>query len=80
MILDVREEKYPQKKYVVYVWEGEIEADNYFEATQTTYSEEVYDEMNQWCKESFGSHTRTAYNIFEFKKYKYLQWFLLKWS
>ena len=78
MIFDVREEKYPQKKYVVYVWEGED--DNYIDATQTTYSEEVYNEMNQWCKDTFHVYTRTAYNIFEFKKFKYLQWFLLKWS
>ena len=78
MIIDVREEKYPTPKYVVYVWDGE--EDNYFEATNTTYSEEFYQEMNDWCKESFGKHTRTAYNVFEFKKYKHLQWFMLRWT
>lgn len=78
MILDVREEKYPQTKYVVYAWDGETTSE--FEPSPTTCSEEVYDEMNEWCRESFGSHTRTAYNVFEFKKYKYLQWFLVRWS
>lgn len=78
MIIDVREEKYPEHKFVVYVWEGE--EDNYFEMTQTTYSEEFYDDMNTWCLETFGRRARTAFNIFEFKKYKHLNWFKLKWT
>lgn len=44
------------------------------------YPEEIYDEMNTWCVNTFGYHTRTAYNIFEFKKRSDLDWFLLRWN
>jgi hypothetical protein len=77
MILDVREEKYPKPKFIVYVWdEGTGEDFTQFD----TYTEEQYTEINDWCKETFGRHCRTAYNVFEFKKAKHLDWFVLKWS
>lgn len=80
MILDVREEKYPGLKYVVYVWDND-ELENFGQMPDfSTYTEEVYQEMNDWCKEVFGKHCRTAYNVFEFKKTKHLDWFVLKWS
>lgn len=46
----------------------------------TTYDEDTYVEMNDWCKLSFGYHARTAYHVFEFKKKKDLEWFILRWS
>lgn len=44
------------------------------------YPEEIYDEINLWGVNTLGYHTRTAYNIFEFKNKKDLEWFLLRWS
>jgi len=45
-----------------------------------TYPEETYVFINDWCKTTFGKHSRTAYNVFEFKKRQHLDWFLLKWA
>jgi hypothetical protein len=77
MMLDVREEKYPSLKFTVYVWD-EGTGDDFTQLN--TYTEEQYNEINDWCKETFGKHCRTAYNVFEFKKAKQLDWFVLKWS
>ena len=78
MILDVKEEKYPKIKFVVYVWDEPANEENWFD--QSTYPEETYNEMNDWCKEVLGRHCRTAYNIFEFKKHSHLEWFILRWQ
>ena len=80
MNFDIREEKYPTPKYVVYVWDDDEMQDLGQMPQFSVYTEEVYQEMNDWCKETMGKHTRTAYNIFEFKKYKHLQWFMLRWT
>jgi hypothetical protein len=45
-----------------------------------TYDEETYVSINDWCKQNFGYHARTAYHIFELKKKQHLDWFLLRWS
>jgi hypothetical protein len=78
MILDVKEEKYPKLKFVVYVWETPANEADWFQ--QITYSEEHYKEMDDWCKETLGRRTRTAYNIFEFKNHSHLEWFILRWQ
>lgn len=44
------------------------------------YPEEVYLEINQWCIDTLGYTTRTAYHIFDFKKQSDLDWFVLRWA
>lgn len=44
------------------------------------YPEEQYVKMNEWCKETFGCHARTAYHIFEFKRRSDLDWFIVRWT
>jgi hypothetical protein len=63
------------RKWIAEVWE-DLE-----EMTQhDTLSEERYAEINEWCKESFGYHARTAYHVFELHKQSHLEWFILRWS
>ena len=71
----------PGSKWIVEVWSSEPDPllpslDGYDEP----YPEDVYVEVNDWCKETLGYHARTAYNIFKFKQRKHLDWFLLRWS
>lgn len=62
-------------KWVAEVWE------NLYEMQQSdTMSEERYVELNNWCVNTFGYHSRTAYHIFEFKKRSDLNWFILMWT
>jgi hypothetical protein len=43
-------------------------------------TEEQYTEINDWCIDNFGYHSRTAYHVFEFKRQADLEWFVLKWA
>lgn len=42
--------------------------------------EEIYLEINQWCRDTLGYYPRTAYHVFEFKKRSDLNWFLMRWN
>ena len=64
------------RKWIAEVWEPETASWQFREP----YPEEVYVEINQWCIETLGYHARTAYHVFEFKKKKDLNWFLLRWA
>lgn len=69
-----------KRAWVAEVWSdlGSIEINGSKE--RIVYDEHRYEEINNWCKESFGYHARTAYHIFEFKKKSHLDWFLLRWA
>jgi len=62
-------------RFIVYVWESSPD-----ENESSVYEEHVYAEMNQWCIDTLKKHTRTSYNIFEFKKKSDLNWFVLRWQ
>jgi hypothetical protein len=73
--VDIEFRRKNSKTWIVEVWE-DLE-----EMTQhDTLSEERYVEINEWCKQSFGYHARTAYHIFELRKRSHLEWFILRWS
>lgn len=59
------------KKWIAEVWTSN---------ESETYPEQEYVKINDWCKETFGYHARTAYHIFEFKSRPDLDWFILRWS
>jgi hypothetical protein len=64
------------------VWNGEEATYDIGGVTYTpsTHTEEVYQNLNQWCLETLGYRARTAFNLFEFKQESELQWFLLRWT
>ena len=68
----------PNSKWIVEVWHPDPEED--FKGFDEPYPEEVYVEINNWCKDTLGYHARTAYNIFKLKNRKHLNWFLIRWS
>lgn len=75
MIIETREDR-TKNKWIAYVWDdGPGDTDFNFGVS----TEEVYIEMNEWCKENLHYHARTAYNIFEFKSDKDISWFTLRW-
>lgn len=67
-----------KKKWIAEVWIQNIDIHNY--TNGAVYSEEEYQEMNDWCNSSFNYHARTAYHIFEFNKRSHLDWFILRWK
>jgi hypothetical protein len=64
-------------KWVVEVWSDNAPAKF---GQPEPFAEEQYVEINQWCIDNLGYHTRTAYHVFEFKKETDLNWFILRWS
>ncbi len=65
-------------KYIVEVWmESYPERGGDLDAV---YDEETYMMINDWCKQVFGYHARTAYHVFELKERKHLDWFLIRWG
>lgn len=74
MIIEVRKDS--PRKWLVEVWEPETEDWNFREP----YPEEQYVEINSWCIKTLGYSARTAYNVFEFKKRRDLDWFMLRWA
>lgn len=67
------------KKWIVEVWSDDV--DEHFAGDfKEPYPEEIYTQINDWCKKSFGYTARTAFHIFEFKKRSDLDWFLLRWN
>lgn len=73
MQIDIRHDG---PKYIVYVWDNSP-AEGVF---NEVFNEDVYEEINAWCVKTLGCHSRTAYNVFEFRKKKELDWFLLRWG
>lgn len=67
-------------KWIVYVWDDDELQDIGQPPQYAVYDEAMYVDMNNWCVTTFGSHARTAYNVFEFNKKVNLEWFLLRWS
>jgi hypothetical protein len=65
-------------KWIVEVWSNDIN-DHFAGEFKEPYPEDTYLQINDWCKENFGYHARTAYHIFELKNKKDLNWFLLRW-
>lgn len=67
-----------RKKWIVEIWKesypergGDLDA---------VYDEDVYVMINDWCKQTFKYHARTAYHVFELKNQQHLEWFLLRWN
>lgn len=76
MQVDVRQDG---PKYIVYVWDDDELQDIGQPVQYGVYTEDIYISMNDWCIMAFGCHSRTAYNVFEFKRKKDLDWFILRW-
>lgn len=62
------------RKWIVEVWGPN------FTVIKGPGSEALYQEINDWCVDTLKYHARTAYHVFEFKRKKDLEWFLLRWS
>lgn len=68
-----------KRNWIAEVWSDDQSEPLVEEGFQEPCPEEVYVEINDWCIKTFGYHARTAYHIFEFRKKKDLEWFLLRW-
>jgi hypothetical protein len=68
------------RKWIVEVWSSDEETGPNFTVIKGPGSEALYQEINEWCINTLKYHARTAYHVFEFKKKKDLEWFLLRWS
>lgn len=77
MQIDVRQDG---PNWVVYVWDDDELQDIGQPMQHDVFTEDVYINMNDWCITTFGKHSRTAYNVFEFREKKELDWFMLRWS
>ncbi len=77
MDIDYRKEG---RKWIVEVWSNDESAGPNFTVIKGPGSEALYQEINEWCIDTLKYHARTAYHVFEFKKKKDLEWFLLRWS
>ncbi len=76
--MDINYRFHPIKKsWIAEIWIENITPENLNSAI--VYSEDEYTEMNEWCKNTFNYHARTAYHIFEFKERSHLDWFMLRW-
>jgi hypothetical protein len=76
--MDIRYRKEGRNKWVVEVWtKNEMPG---WEEFDEPLPEEVYLEINRWCRDTLGYYPRTAYHIFEFKKRSDLNWFLMRWN
>ena len=78
LVMDIEFRRH-QNKWVIEVWSDDI-TERFSDELKEPYPEEVYTEINNWCKNSFGYHARTAYHVFELKKRSHLNWFLLRWK
>lgn len=67
-----------KRKWIAEVWVENVDIHNY--GDKVVYSEDEYQEMNDWCKANFKYTARTAYHIFEFKERSHLDWFILRWK
>ena len=64
------------RRWVARVWADEpVHIDD----ERIPYPEDRYVEINQWCIDTLKYHARTAFHVFEFKRKKDLEWFLLRW-
>ncbi len=78
MDIRVRPKYNTGRRWIAEIWtKGDMAG---WESFDEPYPEHVYDEINAWCVDTLGYHTRTAYNIFEFKTRSDLDWFLLRWN
>ena len=62
------------RKWLAEVWHLSTDTEG------ATLDEQEYQNINQWCLDNFGYHSRTAYHVFEFKRQADLEWFILKWA
>lgn len=73
------EHRQVNRKWIVEVWSDDVE-EHFAGDFKEPYPEEIYTEINNWCKETLGYHARTAYHIFELKKRSHLNWFIMRWQ
>jgi hypothetical protein len=62
------------RKWIAEVWNLTTDTEG------DTLAEQEYQDINQWCIDTFGYHARTAYHVFEFKQRKDLEFFVLRWA
>ena len=67
--MDIEYRKYG-RNWMVEIWEDD----------NGVYPEEKYEEINQWCIDTFHYHARKAYHMFELKTQQHLEFFILRWS
>lgn len=77
--MDIEYRRKNPHTWIVEVWDEPIQKMSGL-AGEIPLPEEQYVEINDWCKESFGYHARTAYHIFELRKQSHLDWFILRWT
>jgi hypothetical protein len=76
--VDINYRFHPVKRHwIAEVWQDNVALENI--DGRFVYGEDKYDEMNEWCKQNFKYHARTAYHVFEFKERSQLDWFILRW-
>ena len=63
-----------KRKWIAEVWNLTTDTEG------DTLAEQEYQDINQWCMDTFGYHARTAYHVFEFKQRKDLEFFVLRWA
>ena len=77
MQIDIRHDG---PKWIVYVWDDDELQDEGQPVQHGVYTEDIYIKMNDWCIKTLGVHSRSAYNVFEFRKKCDLDWFILRWN
>jgi hypothetical protein len=68
------------RTWIAEVWDEHQENLQFTDTINTVFTEELYIEINEWCKNTFGYHARTAYHVFELRKQSHLDWFLIRWQ
>ena len=68
------------RKWLAEVWTYDPDDTGFQTGFKEPYPEDVSVELNNWCKDTFGYHARTAYHVFEIKHQKDLEFFILKWG
>lgn len=68
------------KRWIAEVWSDDVSEPLVEQGFKEPYPEEMYTQINEWCKLTFGYNSRTAYHIFEFKTQSDLNWFILRWK
>lgn len=69
-----------QRKWIAEIWSDDVSEPLVQQGFKEPYSEDTYQEINQWCVATLGYPARTAYHVFEFNKQSDFDWFVLRWS
>jgi hypothetical protein len=78
--VDIEYRRTGTRRWIAEVWSDDTAEPLVEQGFKEPYPEDIYQEINEWCIDTLKYHARTAYHVFEFKKKKDLEWFLLRWS